>query len=175
MTEQRRRRIDIVSDPDYLADLSTADDDDLRGRRSLCSDLDTELSYYRRLLHGRMDLLAFEAKRRSGEETRSLIEALPEILAANTSHEGVPSDRPISVEAPDLPAVGRRPIDFVLGDDFIARLPMLSGDEMADAEARLREMEAEVSAQRKTVHTVLDAIQAELSMRFRNADSGQRG
>jgi len=47
----------------------------------MCDDLEGELSYYRRLLHGRLDLLNFELRRRSGEETRSLIEALPEILA----------------------------------------------------------------------------------------------
>ncbi len=79
--EPRRRRIDEVVDPAYTADLESLSMDQLRERRAVLDDLDTELSYYRRMLHGRMDLLSFELRRRSGEETRSLIEALPQILA----------------------------------------------------------------------------------------------
>ncbi|NIR36842.1 MAG: hypothetical protein GWN79_09180, partial [Actinobacteria bacterium] len=55
-----------------------------------------------------MDLIGFEQRRRSGEEQRSLLEALPEILAQGASATtGLPS-RAIGVEIPDLPDVGRR-------------------------------------------------------------------
>ena len=79
--EPRRRRIDLVTDPAYVQDLGLLPMDELRERRAVLDDLDTELSFYRRMLHGRMDLLSFELRRRSGEETRTLIEALPQILA----------------------------------------------------------------------------------------------
>ena len=79
--EQHRRRIDQVLDPAFTADLEELPLEDLRARRNTLDELDTEFSYYRRILHGRMDLLDFELRRRSGEETRSIIEALPEILS----------------------------------------------------------------------------------------------
>ena len=74
--------------PEFSSDLDEVTLDELRRRRHLCDELDSELSYYRRMLHGRMDLLAFEIRRRSGEETRSLIEALDEILADEVRAKG---------------------------------------------------------------------------------------
>ncbi|MGH3667653.1 MAG: hypothetical protein ACRDU7_05145 [Acidimicrobiia bacterium] len=74
---EHRRRIDTVLEPDYLADISGADLDELRRRRETAEDVEAQISYYRRLLHGRVDLLNFELRRRSGQEERSLIEALP--------------------------------------------------------------------------------------------------
>ena len=66
----QRRRIDLALDPEFIADLETVDVAELRERRQLLDILDTELSYYRRILHGRMDLLDFELRRRSGLESR---------------------------------------------------------------------------------------------------------
>ncbi|MCJ7779680.1 MAG: aerial mycelium formation protein, partial [Acidimicrobiia bacterium] len=68
--EPRRRRIDQVTDPAFVQDLGLLSMEELRDRRRVLDDLDTEFSFYRRMLHGRMDLLSFEMKRRSGEETR---------------------------------------------------------------------------------------------------------
>ena len=177
MTEERRR-IDQVQDPSFLAGLSELDLDEVRRRRSMCGDLDIELSYYRRMLHGRMDLLAFEMRRRAGEEERSLLEALPQILAEGAytpSHtDGVP-DRSVPVEVPDIPQPGRRLIDKALGDGFLARLPAMSDEDLRDTQRFLEEMEVEVSQQRQSVHHALDTLQEELTRRYREglADPGE--
>jgi hypothetical protein len=168
--EPHRRRIDIVTDPDFTAGIENIPLDELRERRLTCDDLDTELSYYRRLLHGRMDLLAFELRRRSGEEERSLIEALPEILAgsetvADREPSGVP--RALPIETPDIPLEGRRTIDRVLGDDFLARLPSLEHSELERIQGLLTEAEAEISNQRKAVYEAYELIHAELTRRYR--------
>ena len=134
----------------------------------MCDDLDTELSYYRRLLHGRLDLLEFEQRRRSGTETRSLIEALPEILAAGEheiSSSGVLKNLP--VEPPDMGA-GNRPIDRVLGDDFLAHLPTISDEELAEIATELTETERAVSADRRAVYAALEQILEELTRRYRD-------
>jgi len=165
---QHRRRIDQVADPLFVADLETIPMDELRRRRRLVGDLDTELSYYRRLLHGRMDLLAFEMRRRRGEEERTLLEALPEILADQARPVGgdtMPKDLPI--EAPDIPERGRRNVDRVLRDDFLARLPSLDDAELEEIQASLTEVEREVSAQRATVYAAHEAILGELTRRYR--------
>lgn len=162
-----RRRIDLVSDPSFLDDIEDVGLDELRRRRNLCEQLDAELSYYRRLLHGRLDLLAFEMRRRSGEETRSLIEALPEILADrdNPPRETMPRTLPI-----DLPDRGprRRAVDRALDDDFLTHLPRSSDEELRTIDAELAKVEQEVSTQRHAVHDALDAILEELTRRYRD-------
>lgn len=178
MTEHKRRRIDQIRDPGFIADLDSVDTGELRRRRDMCGDLDVELSFYRRMLHGRLDLLSFELRRRSGEERRTLMEALPEILAGDAEPQPprAPGDsRTIPIEAPDLPEVGRRPVDRALGDDFLARLPELDDDDLEATRVMLSEVEAEISAQRRAVFDAADLIQAELTRRYRESHAGADG
>ncbi|MDP8958944.1 MAG: aerial mycelium formation protein [Actinomycetota bacterium] len=163
---ERRRRIDQILDLRFQAGLPSLSLDELRERRRLCDEVETELSFYRRLLHGRMDLLAFELRRRRGEESRSLIEALPEILAAGERGSGRIGRLP-QVLAPDLPLEGRRHIDRVLADDFLARLPQVEEEELQDIQSELAEVESEVSGQRRSVQQVFDLIQAEITRRYK--------
>lgn len=175
---EERRRIDQVRDPGFLAGVDDLDLDEVRRRRSMCGDLDVELSYYRRMLHGRMDLLAFEMRRRAGEEERTLLEALPQILAEGayspSRTEGV-ADRSVPVEVPDLPKPGRRLIDRALDDGFLAHLPTMSDEDLRDTQRFLEEMEVEVSQQRRSVHAALDTLHEELTRRYREglADPGE--
>lgn len=167
--EPHRRRIDIIADPEFTDDISSIGIDELRSRRAMCDDVDNELSYYRRLLHGRMDLLSFELRRRSGEETRSLIEALPEILAGNEALSAAPSTgRAVPVEIPDLPETGRRTVDRALSDDFLSRLPDIDQDELEEIQRVLTEVEEEISEQRRLVYDTYEKLQAELTRRYRD-------
>ncbi|HUG74497.1 MAG TPA: hypothetical protein VMM81_02345 [Acidimicrobiia bacterium] len=171
MKEENRRRIDIVSEPGFTTGLESLDLDELRHRRGMCSDLDIELSYYRRLLHGRMDLLAFEMRRRAGEETESIVDALPRILAEGVYNKGRPSQRAVPIEVPELPAKGRRLVDRALDDDYLMRLPSLTDEELQQTQVFFSEVEVGVSQQRRRVHSALDRIQAELARRY-GADFG---
>ena len=167
--EPRRRRIDQVTDPAYVQDLESLSMDELRDRRRVLDDLDTEFSFYRRMLHGRMDLLAFEMKRRTGEETRSLIEALPQILADGIdgpSRNTIPRD--LSLDLPELIGAGNRGIDRVLGDGFLAHLPSLEDNELEEIQAALTDAEQQVSAQRRSVYDVHDSISEEITRRYRD-------
>ena len=166
--EQNRRRIDQVTDPDFVRDLTEVPIETLRDRRRVCDDLDTELSYYRRLLHGRLDLLEFEQRRRRGDETRSLIEALPEILAGgdgDLGEGGVLKNLPI--EPPDV-GDAKRPIDRILGDDFLAHLPTISDEELTSISDELTETERAVSSDRRAVYSALERILEELTRRYRD-------
>jgi len=166
--EPRRRRIDQVTDPAFVENLESLTMDELRDRRRILDDLDTELSFYRRMLHGRMDLLAFEMRRRSGEETRSLIEALPQILADGIdgpSRNVIPKDLPLTL--PEYSGEGNRSIDHVLGDGFLTHLPSLDEDELRDIQDMLAAAERDVSAQRRTVYSAYDRITEEITRRYR--------
>jgi len=167
--EPRRRRIDQVTEPAYVEDLESLTMEELRDRRRVLDDLDTELSFYRRMLHGRMDLLSFEIRRRSGEETRSLIEALPQILADGIdgpSRNAIPRDLPLTL--PELSGEGNRTIDQVLGDGFLAHLPTIDDDELGEIQETLTEAEREISAQRRAVYDVYDLINGEITRRYRD-------
>ncbi len=163
-----QRRIDTVLEPEYLADLSEIDLDELRSRRDTAEDVESQISYYRRLLHGRMDLLNFELRRRSGEEERSLLDALPEILASGMVLGGEPNLRHIETMPPLPTTTGRRLIDRIMDDGILTQLPELTDDEVNEALERLSEVEGELSSQRKQLHVVIDALQNEIVARYRS-------
>lgn len=163
-----RRRIDVVLEPEYLEGLADLDLDEVRRRRDTATDVEAQISYYRRLLHGRMDLLDFEQRRRRGDEERSILEALPEILAKGMILGSEPTLRHIET-MPPLPSVtGRRLIDKIMDDGVLANLPELTDDELVEAIERLREVETTLSGQRRQLHQVIDALQDEMIARYRS-------
>ena len=166
-TQPERRRIDQIREPEFLADVTNLPLDDLRARRDLADLVETELSYYRRLLHGRMDLLAFEQRRRRGEETRSLIDALPEILTGRDRTGGGPA-RHLSTDLPDLPVKGKRHLDRILGNDLMFRMSEMTEEELGEAATELTETEEEISAVRHEVQAVLNRLQSEVVARYKN-------
>lgn len=164
---QERRRIDQIRDPEFSSDINSLSLDELRSRRDLADEVETELSYYRRLLHGRLDLLAFEQRRRRGEEDRTLLDALPEILTGHAQTRNGKA-RHLSTELPDFPVKGRRHLDQILGNDLMIRLPELTESDLVEASGELAEMEAEISAARQEVQAVLDRLQAEVISRYKH-------
>ena len=79
---QHERRIDRILDPAYVADLDARSVDDLRAMRREASEVETEVSYVRRLAQGRIEIVRAEVdRRREGGSLSDLIARLPEILA----------------------------------------------------------------------------------------------
>lgn len=173
VTDHKRRRIDQVLADDFCEGLETMALDEVRRRRDMAEEVERELSYYRRLFHGRMDLLAFELRRRRGEETRSIIEALPEILASGLSGGGSPGGyRHLTVEL-NLPEItGRRDLDHILEDDGLARVATMEDEELVDFQMALTEAERAVSDRRRRLHQVIDRLQAEIIDRYKRGLAG---
>lgn len=165
---EKRRRIDIVLEPEYLEDLGDLDLAELRRRRDTAEDVESQISYYRRLLHGRMDLLNFELRRRQGEEEKTLLEALPDILASGMILGNEPNLKHIETMPPIPSTTGRRLIDKIMDDGVLTQLPDLSDDEIGEAIERLREVETNLSQQRRSLHSVIDTIQDEIVERYRS-------
>ncbi len=164
----KRRRIDIVLEPEYLDNLSGLDLNELRRRRHTAEDVESQISYYRRLLHGRMDLLNFELRRRGGEEERTLLEALPEILASGMVFGEEPNLRHIETMPPIPSKTGRRLIDKIMDDSVLTQLSDLSDDDVVEALDQIQEVETEMSNQRKQLHAVIDTLQSEIVARYRS-------
>lgn len=169
---QHRRRIDQVMDESFTSNLEDLSIDELRERRVMCDKLDTEFSYYRRMIHGKLDLLDFELRRRSGEETRSLIDALPEILSDSPSDRtSNPLDRELSLDLPELAGEGNREVDAALSDGFLARLPTIEVDELRAIRDSMADLEQRVSEQRRAVYASHDMITAEIARRYREGSA----
>lgn len=166
---QARRRIDQVLDEDFLSDIDEIEMDELRRRRQMAVDVEKELSYYRRLLHGRMDLLRFERRRRTGEEDRSLIESLAEILSDPSRGDGHDPRRTIlDTDLPPMPETGRREVDAVLGDQVLTKLDSVDDAGLAAALEAVQAIEREISDRRHQVQQVADLLSAQIAERYRS-------
>jgi hypothetical protein len=129
---------------------------------SECTELETEVSYVRRLTQARIDILRAEIGRRaSGGSLEDLIQALPQILA-DTAPRGNPASSRLPLQmAPEqesewAPALARF-------DGVLANLPTLTDTELQDSITGLQALERDVSDQRRELHGVLDRIDLELA------------
>jgi hypothetical protein len=165
---QARRRLDQVLDEDFVDDIDEIDLEELRSRRQMAVDVEKELSYYRRLLHGRMDLLRFERRRRTGEESRSLIESLAEILSDPSRGEGHDPRRTIlDTDLPPLPETGgARSMQSSVTTSSPTRH---GGRRRTRGSARDGEaIEREISDKRHQVQQVADLLSAQIAERYRS-------
>ncbi len=171
---KHRRRLDLVLEPEYVATLFADSLEELGEKRRLVDELENELSYYRRLLHGRLDLLRFELARRRGEETRSLIDALPDLLAGGLTGQEPGQANPLGRLrgdfTPQFPDVERR-FSRITDDDFLTRLPDFTDSDLEQIQSDLNEIEEDLSNTRNRLHDAHDAIVAELAVRYQAAGS----
>ncbi len=162
-----RRRVDKVLAPDFVVGLAELSLSDLRGRRHEAEQEEVDLSYLRRMLHGRMDLVAAEQQRRAPDsDSGPLIDDLSSILGdEERSTHGL--GRYITVE-PSRVDEHRRVEEQVASDTITADVAARSDDELRDAMVRLRQHELEVSEVRRAVQQVMDTLSAELTERYRS-------
>jgi hypothetical protein len=160
------RRIDVVLAPDYLEGLEDQSLDDVRARHEECMEIETEVSYVRRLAQARMEILRAEQNRRAnGGSVADLVAALPSILA-DAGPRGNPATSRLTrhlAPAPDIQWT--RGSESLIADDTLANLPMLSDDELREALEGLTELERDVSARRRELHAVIDQIEVDLARR----------
>lgn len=166
--EGGRRRIDRILAPDFLGSLEQLPLEDIRARRSDTEAEEALLSYERRLLHGRTDILRAELARRREGGQGSIVDRLTAIL----SDDRAPSrgQFPREVEIPDLENSKRR-IEQLVSDDTLARMQDMSDGEIESILARLAEAEQEVSEGRRQVQQVLDALTAEIARRYKTGEA----
>ncbi|MGH3828408.1 MAG: aerial mycelium formation protein, partial [Pseudonocardiaceae bacterium] len=78
-----RRRIDRVLDPSYVLGLDGLGLGEVRARRDDAAQEETDLSYLRRLLHARIDIVRAEQRRRREGGGGAVVDELSQILAVN--------------------------------------------------------------------------------------------
>lgn len=165
MTENRRR-IDRVLAPEYLDGVGDRDDAEIRTMRDECSEIETEISYVRRLAQGRIDILVAELERReAGGSLGDLIAALPTILAGEDGRPAPAASHLPQRLAPRGDIEWNRGLERLVTDATLANLPTLPEPELRHTIEQLREFESETSAARRSLHGVIDTLDRELATR----------
>lgn len=162
-----KRRIDQVLAEGFTDGLGELDDGEVRRRRNLARAELEYLSFLRRLLQGRRDILRDELdRRRSGGEPQPVVERVVSVLS-----EGPRG--PSRGEAPVVPlpdeelALARRRVERLLSDATLSDLGSLSDEDLEGAIRKIEEEERGASSTRSQVIQALDLLQAEVKRRLR--------
>ncbi len=171
-TEGGRRRVDRILAPGFIEGLDALEMEDLRGRRNLVRAEREYLSFLRRLLQGRIDILRAERDRRTGSGERApVLDRLTEILAEGTRGPGR-GEAPI-VPVPDEEiSLARRRVERLASDASLSDPQELSDQQLEDVLDRLGHQEREVSEVRARVLAAHDALQGEVKRRYRAEVAG---
>ena len=162
-------QLELVTSPAYLAGLVGRSMADVRAMRRECQSIENGLSYVRRVAQGRIDIaVAALVQRRDGGDPKDLsgiIRRLPDILADRSRGAGpirAPSDITVDRVADDLMAE----LDIICGSDIINQ----SQSELLVTRDALAAFEGRLSHSRRAVHDTLDALQAEITRRYRDGE-----
>jgi hypothetical protein len=161
-------------DPDYLGNLADRPVDEIRAMRADCVRVETELSYFRRLVQGRLDIISSEQeRRRHGADPTGLPELigqLPEIFSEQRRPGGA-GRLPQSIDAPEVDESLARTLDELAGPSVLSGLPDEDDASVAALASQLSQLEHTVSGYRQQLFEQVDALQAELTDRYRTGEA----
>ena len=99
--EDSKRRIDEILSGSYTENLDTKSEKEIRELRDTAREIETEMSYLRRLAQSRLDIFKAEQNRREkGGTLGDLIAMLPSILASGETRSSSTNSRLSSILAP---------------------------------------------------------------------------
>ncbi len=149
----------------YLDDIQSRSLGDIRSMRTECQEAEVALSYLRRLVQGRLDIVHAYLEHPGSDhapDLSTLVEELPGILSSGPGRPPGPGHLP-QLLTPDTEESGlTAELDAVLGADQIAGLADLSTDQLRELAEQLEAIESRVSSDRRALHERIDTLQAEL-------------
>ncbi|MCB0975885.1 MAG: hypothetical protein KDB02_00360 [Acidimicrobiales bacterium] len=163
----------ILAD-DFLAGIGDVPVSELRASRATCRDVETKFSYLRRLIQGHHDVVTAEVRRRaeggSPDDVTALVERLPSILADRVRAPGA-GRLTATMEPGELSGEMVDKVDEVTGRVPLDGLTSVPAEVLEDAAESLAGLESEVSAIRRSLFDRIDAIEAELTRRYRDGEA----
>ena len=148
--------------------------DDVRAMRGECQAVETGLSYLRRLVQGRLDIVGVELQRRrdggAPGDLSTLVSRLPEILSEHTRSPGV-GRLPQTMAPGEIDADLEQRLNAIVEGHDVESLPGLADDAILALHDALEAFEHEVSARRRDVFDRIDALQAEITRRYRTGEA----
>lgn len=161
--------------PDYLVGLEHLSLSGLRAKRDACAELETELSYLRRLAQARIDLILAESERRhlglADPSPEDLVELLPQILSEHSRGAGAGRLPTFFAPAQGMQQQLAARVEQLLPSDQLGSLPALSTTELGERLEALSNLERDVSADRRALHDIQDRLQEELVRRYRTGEA----
>jgi hypothetical protein len=163
------RRIDRVLDPDFVAGLAELTMPEVRSRRHDAEQEEVDLSYLRRLLQGRIDILRAEQARRR-DDGGTVIGHLTDILADERRDQQHGMGRHSTLE-PSRAGEHRRRVEALVGDVDLSDVAALDDADLVRALTAFAEEERSTSDLRARVQQVMDAFGAEVARRYRDGEA----
>jgi hypothetical protein len=161
-------------DPGYLGDITARPMDEVRTMRAECQEVETGLSLLRRVVQGRLDIVGLDLTRRAEggdpSDLPGLIARLPEVLSDRTHAPGV--GRLPQIMAPgELPQELEAELDAIPGSSRLGDVASLDDDSVRALADELAAFERKVSQQRQALFDRIDALQAEITRRYRSGEA----
>lgn len=162
-----------MTDPSYLDGLEGWALQEVRVRRAEATEAETALSYLRRIVQGRLDIVAAEQDHRNhGEraELAALVEELPAILSGNVHAPGL-GRLPTLMAPGELDPELERRLEEILPASRLSELSKLGEEGLRHAAEELTAFERSLSERRRAVFDVLDRLQDEIVRRYRTGEA----
>ena len=144
--------------------------------RNECQEVEGGLSYVRRMVHGRLDIVGNELSRRqeggAPGDVGELLARLPDILADHRrSGDAATARPPQAIEVAEVPEHLTGELNEILDSTELADLAHLDADDLHELVRRLMAFEETISTRRGSLHDVIDALQAEIARRYRDGEA----
>lgn len=163
--------IDELLAPELVDGLDSLPMDEVRSRRDQVQEAADELSYLRRLIQGRLDIVHADLERRSGGATSSVEDLVEDLKAGRIlADKGRPSGfgrLPQTMDAPDRRGWIVEELDGILPPERLGHLGDLSEDELRRVADELVELERKVSDRRSSLFDRTNQLQAEIVRRYK--------
>jgi hypothetical protein len=160
-----RRRLDKVVSPEFSADLCDLPIEEIRRRRRIAEMEEIDLSYLRRLIQGRMDIVRSELASRNtvmAHDDESIVRHLAAILA---DERGSELGRFVGLSEPSRTGEHRRRVEALVADPRISNVESRTPAELEQALEILDAHEREISKTRRDVQRIIDQMVAEIAKR----------
>jgi hypothetical protein len=169
-------RLDRVLAADYTAGLDGLSLGDVRTRRTECQEVELGLSFARRLVQGRLDIIHAELERRGAgggpSDASELVDRLKEGEMLGDHERPSGFGRLPTLMTPDEGSEEfLSEIDDVADEKSLANLPELSDDVISKLAERLTTLERSLSDRRRKVFDRIDALQGEIVRRYKTGSA----
>ena len=168
-------RLERILADDYTAGAGDLTLEEVRARRAECQEVELGLSYARRIVQGRLDIIHAELERRGSgagpSDASDLVDRLKEgeMLGEHSRPAGF--GRLPTLMAPEASDEFSSEIDHVADAESLANLPELSDGTIANLADQLTELERSLSERRRLVFDRIDTFQAEIVNRYKTGSA----
>jgi hypothetical protein len=167
-------RLSDLTEPSYLEGLQDWSLEEIRAHRDEGTEIETGLSYLRRIVQGRLDIvLAVQTRKQQGDvppDLSELVEHLPAILGDHVRGPGF-GRLPALLAPGEVDHDLESQLESILPASRLSQLRELSDEELSQCSTELGDFERSISSRRRAVFDVLDRLQEEIVRRYRTGEA----